>query len=177
MATLSHNIPVSKVETLLPSCRSGVIVVAVSEMVPLWPVKTSKLLPLLLSEGRAPSQNSADININYYQKRQYITSSSALALCREALTPTWPTCAGGGWKTRRSFNIAQDNSRREFWKANCSASPRDKKNVNLKASEEREEAIQAATKAVSEGQSNASVPLIRLDGLAVPRDALYLQTS
>ena len=59
-------------------------------------------------------------------------------------------------------------------KANCSAIPRGKKNVNLlvRASEEREEAIQAATKAVSEGQSNASVPLIRLDRLAVPRDAL-----
>ena len=55
--------------------------------------------------------------------------------------------------------------------------PRGKKNVNLRASEEREEAIQAATKAVSKGQSNAPVPLIRLDRLAVPRDALYLQTS
>ena len=31
--------------------------------------------------------------------------------------------------------------------------PRDKEKVNLRASEEREEAIQAATKAVSEGQS------------------------
>ena len=49
----------------------------------------------------------------------------------------------------------------------------DKKNINLRASEEREEAIQAETKAVSEGQSNAPVLLIRLDGLAVRRDALY----
>ena len=49
--------------------------------------------------------------------------------------------------------------------------------VNLRASEEREKAIQAATKAVSEGQSNAPMPLIRLDRLAVPRDAIYLQTS
>ena len=55
--------------------------------------------------------------------------------------------------------------------------PWGKKNVNLRISEEREEAIQAATKAVSEGQSNASVPLIRPDRSAVPRDALYLQTS
>ena len=53
--------------------------------------------------------------------------------------------------------------------------PQGKKKVNLRASEEREEAIQAATKAVSEGQSNAPLLLIRLDRLAVPRDALYLQ--
>ena len=55
--------------------------------------------------------------------------------------------------------------------------PWGKKNINLRASEEWEEAIQAATKAVSEGQSNAPVPLIRLDRLAVRRDILYLLTS
>ena len=44
--------------------------------------------------GRAPSQNCADININYYQTRQYTTSSSVLALCCKALTPAWPTCVG-----------------------------------------------------------------------------------
>ena len=51
--------------------------------------------------------------------------------------------------------------------------------INLRASEEQEKAIQAATKAVSEGQSNAPMPLIRLDRfiIAVPRDAIYLQTS
>ena len=38
-------------------------------------------------------------------------------------------------------------------KANSSVMPRGKKKANLRASEEREEAIQAATKAVSEGQS------------------------
>ena len=124
VATLSYNIPVSKVETLLwaylisgmgrpvPEIRYAPyflcvelasLVVAVSETAPAWPVKISELLSLLLSKGRAPSQNCADININYYQKRQYTTSSSALALCREALTPAWPTCVGGGWKTRRWF--------------------------------------------------------------------------
>ena len=51
--------------------------------------------------------------------------------------------------------------------------PRGKKIVNLRASEEREKAIQAATKAVSEGQNNASMPLIQLDRLAVLRGALY----
>ena len=41
------------------------------------------------------------------------------------------------------------------------------KKGNLRASEEREKAIQAATKAVIEGQSNAPMPLIRHDRLAV----------
>ena len=57
------------------------LVVAASEMVPVRHVKTSELLSLLLSEGRGPSQNCADININYYHKRWYTTSSPALALC------------------------------------------------------------------------------------------------
>ena len=52
-----------------------------------------------------------------------------------------------------------------------------KKKVNLRASEEQEKAIQAATKAVIEEQSNALMPLIQLDHLAVPRDAMYLQMS
>ena len=55
--------------------------------------------------------------------------------------------------------------------------PLGKKKVNLRASEEQEKAIQAATKAVNEGQSNAPMSLIRLGCLAVPRDAIYLQMS
>ena len=94
------------------------------------PVKTSELLSLLLSEGRAPSQNCADININYYQKRQYTASSSALALCREALTPFMAYLRG--WRiVSDSRNIAQGNSRREFCKAVCSAMFRGKKKVNI----------------------------------------------
>ena len=49
--------------------------------------------------------------------------------------------------------------------------------ISLRASEEWEKAIQVATKAVSEAQSNAPMPLIRLDRLAFPRNAMYLQTS
>ena len=45
------------------------LVVVASEMAPAQHVKTSEFLSLLLSEGRGPSQNCADININYYHKR------------------------------------------------------------------------------------------------------------
>ena len=129
MATLSYYIPVSDIETLFPSADLASFVIAVSEMARVWPVKTLELLFLLLNEGRAPSQNCADMNINYHQKRQYITSSSALVLCREALTPAWPTCAGGGWKTRRSFKHWPGQFTAGVLKSyNCSAVARDKKN-------------------------------------------------
>ena len=65
---------------------------------------------------------------------------------------------------------------RSFEKLTVAQCPLARK-INLRASEEREKAIQAAIKAVSEGQSNAPMPLIRLDCLAVPRDAIYFQTS
>ena len=68
------------------------LVVAASEMAPVQHVKTSELLSLLLSEGRGPSQNCADININYYHKRFYTTSSPAL----DYANPSWPTCVHGG---------------------------------------------------------------------------------
>ena len=90
VATLSYNIPISKVDTLFLSADLASFVVAVSEMARVWPVKTSELLSLLLNEGRALSQNRADININYYQKRQYITIIMKNVYVIQTLTKATP---------------------------------------------------------------------------------------
>ena len=55
--------------------------------------------------------------------------------------------------------------------------PLGEKKVNLWASEERNEAILAATNAVSGGAEQCPNAVNPIDRLAVPRDAIYLQTS
>ena len=105
MATLSYNIPVSGVETLFLSADLASFVIAVSEMA---------LLSLLLNEGRTPSQNSADININYIKSDSTLLAAQHLhyAMRRKLLHGLLVRVADE--KRVGHSNIDQGNSRREF---------------------------------------------------------------